>query len=519
MKKLFIFISFLFLGLITFAQSLETIDWGPLTELPKFSLYQKIIGGNDDGFYAIKTIGQDIYLDYVSSTTMSVDQSNQLLMPTVSGMQTHYENIFYLSGKLVLFTSVVNKAAGKKFLYIMYVNGDGTLKNKPKKVASLSVSNAPEDGFDFLLSPDGKKVYLYYHTSYKVYNGEPFSVKVFDASLQTVLEANFKLPLKNRPVEITKYEVGKSGNLYMMVKAKQVSAKKSRTKKAAKYDFMVMTFYAKTKGVKQFNVRLLKNIPHSVTFGLDKDENIVVVGFSAAKTSRVAGQFTGAFYKKFNPRTQKEIPIGGKNYFIIFDKKSIADFMTPRNGETPKQQYNYVLKDVKFLANGSIVLLTEQYFETYKIIKDPATKKSITITYYHFNDIFSVGVNRKGKMEWFKRIPKNQESFDDKGYYHSFYYTVIDNKIKIILNDNPSNKKDTPAKKIKVLRNNPNRAPKGKAFIVTMYTDGSYEKDPMFPDKDAKTVIVPKLIKKIGDFYYTYGQQGKKFKFGRFTME
>ncbi|RLD50859.1 MAG: hypothetical protein DRI94_07600 [Bacteroidetes bacterium] len=280
-----------------------------------------------------------------------------------------------------------------------------------------------------------------------------------------------------------------------------------------------MAFNIKTKGIKSYNVKLLKNIPHSVTFGLDKDENIVAIGLSAAKTTRVAGQFTGAFYKKFNPRTQKEIPIGAKDFFIVFDKKSAVDFLTTRNGETPKKQYNYILRDVKFLLNGSIILLTEQYYETYKIIKDPATKATTKIIYYHFNDLFAVGVNRKGKMEWSKRIPKNQESFNDKGYYHSFYNTVIDNKLKIILNDNPSNKKETPTEKTKILKNNPNRTPKGKAFIVTMYTDGSYEKDPMFPDKDAKTVIVPKLIKKIGDFYYTYGQQGKKFKFGKFIMD
>ena len=519
MKKLLFLLSLFFTTVNSFSQSLETIDWGTYTELPKFSLYQKIIGGNDDGFYALKTINQDIYLDFVSSTTMSVDASNQLLLPTVNGIQTKFEDIFYVNNQLILFTSATNTAAGKKFVYIMYVKGDGTLKNKPKKVGEISVSNNPADSFNFLLSPNQKQIYLYYHTTYKTYNGEPFTVKSFDSSLQPILDSNFKLPFKDTHVEITKYLVGNSGNFYMMAKSEQVTKRKSSRSKGPKYDFTVLAFNAKTKGLKSYKIKILKYIPHSATFGLDKEENIVVVGLSAAKTSRVAGQFTGAFYKKFDPRIQKEIPVGAKDFFIIFDKASASRLLTKRNGDTPEKQYNYILKNVKFLANGSVIMLAEQYNESYKIITDPATKADTKIIYYNFNDILAIGINNKGKMEWNKQIPKNQKSIDDNGYYHSYYCSVVDNKLKVIYNDNSSNKKDTPDNKIKPLKNNPNKTPKGMAFIVTIYTDGSFEKDAMFPDKDKKTVIVPRLIKKIGDFYYTYGQNGKNFKFGRFVMD
>ncbi len=519
MKKHLIFIillslSFNFIG----AQTLETTEWGIATELPKFNVYQKIIGGNDDGIYALRTENNDFYLDFISSLTLTVDIKSPLLLPSVGSLQTKYEEIFFLDNKIILFTSVVNKMLGKKLMYIMYVNSDGTLKNKPKKVAELSVSNAPEDDFEFMMSPDEKNIYLYYHTSFKEYNDEPFTFKAFNSSLQEISSVEVTIPLKERGIEITKYEVGKSGNIYMMAKAKQKVTKRSRSKGDV-FDYVALAYDVKSKLVRDFTIKLPKVYPANATFGLDAEENIVVMGFTKMKTSRVVGQTIGAFYRKFNPRINKEILINPKFSMFKFDRAAPAEFMEERNGLTSEQQYSYGLLDIAFLANGTVVLISEQQYQSFRPIIDPNTKSTTIMTYYNFNDIFTIGINKKGKMEWVKRIPKNHNSFDDKGYYHSFSHFVMDNKIKYFLNDVSKNKKGIPTSKIKTLKNVPGKAPKGQAFVITSYTDGSYEKDPMFLKKNAKITIVPKLVTRVGESYYFYGQQKNKYRFGKFIVE
>ena len=130
-----------------------------------------------------------------------------------------------------------------------------------------------------------------------------------------------------------------------------------------------------------------------------------------------------------------------------------------------------------------------------------------------------IGVTKEGVLDWQIRIPKNQNSSDDNGYYHSIATFVDANKLKIIYNDNRSNLENKLAEKTKELKNNPVLTPKGQAVLATLYSDGSYEKYPMFKDDDAKLVIVPRLIAKTGKRFVTYTQDGKSIKFGSFVFE
>jgi len=129
-------------------------------------------------------------------------------------------------------------------------------------------------------------------------------------------------------------------------------------------------------------------------------------------------------------------------------------------------------------------------------------------------------VNKKGKMDWAQRIAKNQNSLDDNGYYSSYAATVELTKLKIIFNDHKANaKKDKLPEKTKQIKFMPAKSPKAVPFVVTIYTDGSFEKDMIFPGKDAKNVFVPRLFYNTGENYFTYGQKGKTYRFGSFVFE
>jgi hypothetical protein len=502
------------------AQTLE-MDWGQAVDLEKNHFYQKIIGSDKEGFFTIKSEGilgvndETITLEYYSATMNARESANDLIMPTVAGAPTHFEAMFYLNSKLILFTS--GKGGNGKALYVQYLNSDGSLKNKPKEIGSISSGNSEKDGFNFVEREDGK-IMIYYHNTFASYNGEPFTFKVMNSDLIEEVNVSLELPLKEISFDVIQSEMGKNNDIYMLVKAEKPKDKK-KASAAAEYDYKVLVYTLKKKEFHPFPVSADKYVPAHTIMGVDLNGNIVVGGFFANKTVKIAGEFMGAFYNRINPNTLKADLIDPKKNVKIFTKEIMAEFSQVRNGETPDKYFSYVMKDLVFFMNGGFAFVGEQQYKTSTTIIAPGTKEETKIDYYFYNDLLICGVNKDGVMDWQVRIAKNQNSSDDKGYFHSVATFVDANKLKIIYNDNRANLNNKIAEKTKELKNNPVLVPKGQAILATLYSDGSYEKYPMFKDDAVKMVIVPRMISKMGKRFLTYAQDGKSIKFGSFVFE
>ena len=174
-KRLYVLIVLALITKLVTAQSLETVMWGTKAELPKKTSIQKIAGVNSDGFYAIRSddpsyITKDkLWLEYISFTTMNVDESNEITFPVIGGKQSYFEDIYFINDKLILFTSIEDKSRNEKVLYISYLNTNGTVKNKPKEVGAIPLSNLKEDGFKFKYIESTKEILLTYHKTFTKY--------------------------------------------------------------------------------------------------------------------------------------------------------------------------------------------------------------------------------------------------------------------------------------------------------------------------------------------------------------
>lgn len=510
------------------AQTVETVDWGVFQEMPKNTQYKKILGYDADGIYLVR---EDIYnpnklwLDYVSRLTMTVDQSNELVLPSYLGNQTSYADMFYVNKKLILLSTAIDNNSHQKQLFLQYMNTNGTVKNKPKLVGSISTSNAPEDDFKWRLTDDNQ-IYISYHKTFKEYNQEPFTFKIFDSNLQEVSSYNFSLPetFNARKFKILQSAINDKGKIIMLVKAVALSKRKSRRSrtKADQYEILVVVYDTRKKETKSIKISLKKGKPIDGIFTFNKDGNLIVGGFYEPKTNKIPGSFSGVYYRIVNPNTYKVIPSGEpKYYFMPFTKDFIAELRSERNGKTAKQQFSYKLKSIETMENGSFIIIAEQQYITERKMVDPKTKQDIVIKYYTYGDILMAGVNKMKKFAWVKKIYKKQESIDDHGYYSSFALVKIRNKIKLIYNDLPANLKINEEKlnKIKVLKNNLNTVGKGMGVVSSVFYDGSIIKDPLFPGKDKKNTIVPALISPVDDQYFVFTQKKKKYKFGILVLE
>lgn len=518
--KLFASFFLILIGTGLFAQTLE-MDWGQPNELEKNHFYKGIIGSDKDGFFTIQSTGilgineDDLTLEYYSTTTNARESSNQIIMPTVGGSATHFEEMFYLNGKVILFSSV--NSSSRKILYVQYLNNDGTLKNKPKEIGSIPVSNSSLDGFSITLN-EAKKIVVCFHNTFAQYNGEAYTYKIINSDLIEETNLALELPLKERSFDVIQSKISKIGDVFMLIKAEKVKDKKKETANP-EFEYIMMVYTAKKKEFHPFPISADKYIATHVVFGLDKEENIMIGGFFANRSAKIPNEFIGAFFRKINPRILKADVIDPKKGVKLFSKDLMAEFNQERNGETPDKYFNYVMKDLVVFENGGFAFLAEQQYTTSTTITAPGTKELTKIDYYFYNDLIVCGVTKDGVLDWQIRIPKNQNSSDDKGYYHSIKTFVDANKMKIIFNDNRANLNNKVAEKTKELKNNPVLVPKGQAVIATLYSDGSYEKYAMFKDEDSKFVIIPNMIISANKRFITYAQDGKSIKFGSFAFE
>jgi len=522
MKNILVFAFVVVFSALTYAQSVE-MDWGSNMVLEKNTWYHKVIGHDKDGYYVIKSkspvelTDDNTYLEYISSITNTIESTNQIIMPSVNGIQTHFFDMFYLNQKLILLTYA--NVSSQKILYIQYINQDGTLKNKPKDIAKIPLTNAPKDIFKVKLI--NGKIGVLYHNTFASYNNEAISFKLINSDLSEEINVALNFPLVGRSFDIIQFDAGKSGYLYFLTKCLQIGKKKPSAGKKVeeKYEYIMLAYNPKRKEFAQFNVKANKYVPANAIFGLDKEENILIAGFFANKTVKFANEFMGAYYMKINPRTQKIEVIDPKKSIRVFSKDFMAECSQKRNGITPQQYYNYTLKDFLFFDNGGFVVIAEQEYIVGDDIVDPASKKVTHVDNYYFNDLIIFGVTKEGTLAWNIRIAKNQYSPDDKGFYHSYVAFSESNKLKIVYNDNKANLNNKVAAKTKQLKNNPVLLPKGFATIVSIFPDGSFEKYSMFKDQDQKYVIIPKMIYNTGKRYVTYAQDGKSIKFGSFIFE
>jgi hypothetical protein len=67
--------------------------------------YVRFVGADSDGFYALRINEKDeLFLDFFNANSMSRENTNQLILPMISGIKAEYVEMYYLDSKLVLFS-------------------------------------------------------------------------------------------------------------------------------------------------------------------------------------------------------------------------------------------------------------------------------------------------------------------------------------------------------------------------------------------------------------------------------
>jgi hypothetical protein len=169
--------------------------------------------------------------------------------------------------------------------------------------------------------------------------------------------------------------------------------------------------------------------------------------------------------------------------------------MSVRKAEKGNELYGYDLDRLVLREDGGAILVAEQYFvnvvTTYSGGSNGASTP-VTTYYYNYNHLVIININPDGSIQWANKISKRQITSNDGGFYSSYTFSVVKDKMYFIFNDNPKNLQNKANDKLY------NFALKGGVVVlVEMDKHGNMQKQALFNAREAEVITRPKVCEQV----------------------
>lgn len=520
MKTKRIFWIGLFFSLIVVYCSAQVthLEWGPDIEAQKKLYPNRFVGKDTRAIYFIKDTYNpfcpycptDHYLEKFDAETMSLIFSKELKMPEIQGNRhCQYEELFYLNGKLILFSSFYDKDLRTSTAYAQSVNPDGTIANDAKIIDQVQLEQKGEKSdFTFVLSNDSSKILEFkndYNKRGKVHN---FSYKVIDNSLNELFgNDKIVLPFSNPNFTIHDYMLDKDANFYMLTEIE--GEKGNWFKDRPSYLYKILLIQPQSNDVKEYDVELQGKTISDMSFRVNKNQDLIAAGFFSNR-GRYSDEIAGTFYVSLDGKT-KEVKTSGLKEF---DKSFLLNFMSDRSAKRGSELREFKIDQIIERNDGGAYMVAEQrYVQT---VTSYNGRYMTTDYYFNFNDLIVASIDTLGKINWVKMVPKTQVTVNDKGPYSSYSMGISGNSINFIFNDNTRNLKIPNSRDYKTFSG----PKKSTCVLVSIDDKGEMKKRPLFAERDKRIFARPKIYLQTGPKeLLMYSDRGRVFKLLKVSFE
>jgi len=479
------------------------LDWGQQLNEPNGTFLSEIITSNETGIYALreKTNSQGfdgpskIYLEHYTPQ-MKLRKSVKLEMK-YKKKRVEFESIIPFGGKLYLFTSFNNEAKKTNYLFAQEVNYRRlTPSKKLVKVAENPTRNKAQEGyFDFSISKDSSKLLIYNQNPEQKKTQETFSIYVYDQEMNQMWEKEITLPYPDESVDVERFEIDN--------------------------DFV------------EYPLELRDLFITDLTFKIANDGHLVCAGIYSQNGISNA---RGTYFFRLNPKTKEVYANNTKEFefdLLTADlskrKKSKAE-KAEESGNVKKQAEiaSFTLDHLILRNDGGAVLVGEQYFvqEDNSNFNNGLAGNRFGVggfnnsrfgrnvggnfSYiYNYNDLVVANIRPNGEIEWATRIPKNQQTRDDGGYFSSYAMSIVKDKLFFVFNDDSRNY-NRDDNKLYSFSGNTRRT---LISLAQVNRDGSLEMSPLINNEQDNLLFRPKVSRQTGKReMILFGERGKKFK-------
>ncbi len=498
------------------------VDWGKEYTTPSKSYITEIIGTDGDYIYMIRNKDKRSLNTY---SFISPSESKNMIVPyhkpslEVYNMKGNFEinhnipsilkeanmdleSFTLLNNELSIITSQYDKVKKNNSLHISTLDKKELKLNTPKKINSIPANTRyNKGGFKYSLSYNRKYLSTIQIAPSNL-GGKKQGVdkiKVFDEQLNFLWEKEISEGLPNGNDEkyySINYEVDNEGNVYHLVETFKSKEYKKNNRGKPNSAYTIIAYTNEGNSVSRYDISLDDLFMINLKFKISNTGKIICSGFYSTKNPSTiisigkGHGINGIFYQVINLE-KEENPIEIKT-IKEFDADFLGEYRSDKKVAKGKGLPNFKLDDIIVRKDGSVVLLAEQYSIIHNMnYNKKAGDAGVTLS-YEYQDIIVVNVSMNGEIEWITKIPKDQYTHSDSGFYSSYNYLINDGNIHLIYNDDPRN--------LDANLNN-ERTFRGKkrsvGIVATIASDGSISHSLISKNKEEKMIIRPKTCKQI----------------------
>ncbi len=504
------------------------LTWGQELSEPSKTYLSKIITSNETGIYALrertKQQGFDgpskIYLEHYTPQ-MKLRKSVKLDMK-YNKKRVEFESIIPFGGKMYLFTSFNNEAKKINYLFAQEVSYSRlTPSRKLTKVAENPTKNRAAEGyFDFSISKDSSKLLIYNQNPERRKTQETFSIYVYDQDMTPLWEKEIKLPYPDQNVNIESFEIDNDGNVYILNTVFDKGSKEIKRGRA-NYRYTILAYSATGEKFVEYPLELKNYFITDLTFKIANDGHLVFAGFYSQKGTSSA---RGTYFFRLDPVTEEVYANNTKEFDFdlltadLSNRKRSRAERAEQSGDVEKQAElrSFSLDHLILRNDGGAVLVGEQYyvdivnsFDNFAGNRFGGGGVNQTDYYYHYNDLIVANIKPNGEIDWATRIPKEQETRNDGGYFSSYAMSIVRDKLFFIFNDDSRNYNNDDDK----LYGFSGSTRRTLISLAQINRDGSLEMSPLINNEQDNLLFRPKVSRQTGKReMILFGERGKKFK-------
>jgi hypothetical protein len=511
--------AFLFLPAVFYAQTKTnkaTVTEGPEVETKRSSV-SDICGYDESGYYIVRYQKTTPYLEHINKQ-MAVDKSVKIpKQKDDNANPLYYSGCSMLNGNLYMFSTSKDSHANTCTFYSQKVTTSSLTFDTPKAIGTATYPNrrglmhSLAFGVSFFrnISPDESHMLLY-NTDMSKDEGDAdptdtkFHMTVFDSEMKKEWEKDVRIPFAPGLFSVEQIKISDKGDIYIIgIEYQEKSeARFSRREGQPTYTYHLYRYSNKGNDVLEMPVDLKGKFITDVQMDGAPNGDIIASGFYSDK-----GSFSikGAFYMAIDAKTQQvkvqQMSEFGSDFITQYyseKEKKKEKKKEEKNGEEP-ELYQFRLDNLLIHEDGGVTLLAEQFFidvRTYTTYDAQShTTRTYSVYYYNYNDILVMSFDKTGMLTWKTKIPKRQTSVDDGGYYSSYVYSVVGDKIYFIYNDNPKNLFLPAGQKPEAFI----RTKEVAVVLAEVNADGKLTRELLMTTEGNDLVIRPKMCEQTGE--------------------
>jgi len=409
------------------------LSWGQPYKLPKGNSPAGFIGNLREGFVQIsERYGKQMTFQRFSPALKLTSEKTIDLKSMPKGYMI--DEFVEWSGTTYMFYSTWDKKNRREHLLVQkmdIVKGDlagspNELIETDKVTGTLVVTGFYQfqaaNKYKISFSSDSSKLFVY--VKYAREKGEArgsnedFGLWVFDKNFKVLWTKRVKMPYDEKKMTVEDVQCDRMGEYLFLAKAYNDDSRKDIKDNAPNFHFEVLRFKAGSDKPNVIPFDFKDKYVSQLTLLEDLDGNVVCCGFYSDKDSKgklkaISGKVDGSFFLRLDLE-KNSIEKVHKGFYPIPDswfKEYIGEKAEKKvekkeaKGEDLSAS-NMLLRHVIFGADGSLMLLGEQYYYVVTTYSDG--KSTYTRTTYYFLDILAQYIDGSGELAWTQKIPKRQ---------------------------------------------------------------------------------------------------------------